>query len=539
MYLPVMKYQDGIGKVTQVKFGGLNRTAGAGDGDLTDMLNLTSDHYPVLSVRPPRYLHKILADPGGIYAWDKLCWVDGEGFYYDGKRKGTVTRGQKVFGHVGAYIVILPDKAYYNLVTDTFGSLEARWSGQELYFGNGKLYEEEAAANRIRAEGIDWNDYFRAGDAVTISGCTVNPGNNMTPIIREIDGDSLYFDENIFTLLDGKEYVEGGRLQISRDVPDLKFVCENGGRLWGCTDAAYYCCCPNDPFNWNVYAGLDADAWTVPSGSAGAFTGVVAYKGYPAFFKEEIIHKVYGSVPSAFSVQDSATLGLAEGSAGSLAVAGEMLFYLNRRGIMAYGGGIPQPVCEAFGSEHYKQAVAGSDGLKYYVSMCDELGRWGLYVYDTQRRLWHKEDDTHALGFALSQGCLYMLNDKGEIWIVGDPAEVPPGCQPESAIAWLAEFADSTLESPNKKGVTKLQLRLELEPGARAQVRIQYDSDGRWHRFGRELGEGVKRSYYLPVIPRRCDHFRIRIDGVGQCKIHSMAIEAGSGSEYKTTGRRN
>lgn len=57
----------------------------------------------------------------------------------------------------------------------------------------------------------------------------------------------------------------------------------------------------------------------------------------------------------------SATLGLAAGCNKSLAVAGEVLFYLSRSGVMAYTGGIPQPMGAAFGTKRFKNAVAGSD----------------------------------------------------------------------------------------------------------------------------------------------------------------------------------
>ena len=76
MKLPSMKFSDGIYKKKQIKFGGLNHSTGAGDGELWDMRNLTSDHSPVLAVRAPRYLYKMLGTPGGIFSWDGLCWVE-------------------------------------------------------------------------------------------------------------------------------------------------------------------------------------------------------------------------------------------------------------------------------------------------------------------------------------------------------------------------------------------------------------------------------------------------------------------------------
>ena len=255
------------------------------------------------------------------------------------------------------------------------------------------------------------------------------------------------------------------------------------------------------------------------------------------FFKEDHIYKVYGSGPSSYQVLGSATLGLQDGCHGSLAVAGETLFFLGRNGIIAYTGGIPHPVGAPFGAERFSDAVAGSDGLRYFVSMQGEDGHHSLYVYDTQHGLWHKEDNTHATHFARYGGNLYMLTAGGEILMVGDIHDPPADTEEEAAVGWFAEFSDFTEQDPNHKGIGKLQIRLELEEGASMQALLQFDSDGSWHEVGGVIGEGPKRSYYLPIVPRRCDHYRLKLTGVGGCVIHSIVRETYSGSEF--TNRRN
>ncbi len=539
MKLPDIRYLDRTKKTTQVKFGGLNHTLGAGDGEIWDMNNMTGDHYPLLATRERRYKVLTLEQPGGLFSWDKLCWVDGTGFYYDGVWKGGVSAGCKRFASMGAYIVILPDKCFYNVKTDTFGSMEAHWSGAKLTFTNGLLYDEEAEANTITCEGVLWSDYFRSGDAVTISGCTKHPENNKTAIIREIDGDKLYFYEYAFKLDEEKPYAEEGELKLSRTVPDLLHICENENRLWGCTGSTIYASKLNDIFNWNVYDGLESDAWTVEPTAAGELTGCVSYKGYAVFFKEGQIYKVYGSTPSSYSVVGSASLGLAQGSGESLAIAGETLFYLGRNGIMAYSGGIPQPISQAFGTEHYRNAVAGSDGLKYFVSMQDGDGEWGLFVFNTQTGLWHKEDTSHVTHFAYCGDNLYMLNDLGEVWTAGRAVTIPEGAGQEAPFDWMVEFADFTEDDPNKKSAGRMQLRMDLEKEATATVYIQYDSDGRWREMRTLYDDGEKRSWCIPVIPRRCDHYRVRLCGTGGCLIYSLAREYSQSSGLKSNHWRN
>lgn len=206
---------------------------------------------------------------------------------------------------------------------------------------------------------------------------------------------------------------------------------------------------------------------------------------------------------------------------------------------MAYTGGIPQPVGKAFGMERFRNAVAGSDGLKYYVSMLGDDGEWWLYVFDTQRGLWHKEDKCHATHFAYWEGNLYCLKDNGEIWILGTAREAPEGCSEEKDLEWNVEFADFVDGSQDKKGVGKLQIRLSLEEGEVLRVWAQFDSDGEWRLVREIIGEDPKRSYCIPVVPRRCDHYRIRLEGTGACRIHSMTREWYAGSELKSRAGGN
>ena len=539
MKLPSIVYQDGIRKGTQVKFGGLNHNLGAGDGELWDMRNLTSDYYPLLASRGRRRLFRTLTKGNGLYSWDALAWADGTKFFYGGIERGSVEDSEKTFCALGAYLIILPDKKYYNTLTGEFGSLESEWAGTSLTFTNGKLFEEDAEANTIQCAGVDWSAYFKAGDAVTISGCTKHTENNKTPVIREIDGDKMYFYEYAFTL-DGDKgetpYTESRNMTVRRTVPMLRYICENENRLWGCDDTTIYASKLGDPFNWNVYEGLDTDSYAVDTGSAGKFTGCVSFLGYPIFFKEDHIYKVYGSLPSNFEIMGSATLGVADGSGRSLAIAGETLFYLSRAGIMVYSGGIPQPVGAAFGVDRFKNAVGGSDGLKYYVSMTGPDGEL-LYVYDTQKGLWHTEDATKARYFARFGGNLFLLNDQGEVWIAGNVQNAPESTE-EEPVAWSAEFGDFTENDPNKKGVSKLQLRMELEEGTEVQVYLKFDG-GEWLKVDEKLCEAKKRSYYLPIVPRRGDHYRLKLEGKGPFRLYSLTREYYSGSELKSTQGRN
>ncbi|MCD8377086.1 MAG: hypothetical protein LUD69_09105 [Oscillospiraceae bacterium] len=513
--LPEMKYADEITKKQTVEFAGYDHRVGAGDGTLWDMENLTGEHCPALASRRPRWIVERLEQPNGLYGRDGLYWGDGTDFYADGTLAGQVEDGPKAFASLGAYVVVLPDKVYYNRLTGAFGSLEASLTGL-CYFQDGLYAGEEAAGNTIYCQGANWEDYFSAGDAVSIAGSALEE-NNATIIVREIEGDYLRFYENSFTVSE-----EGETLTVSRDVPDLDFLCENENRLWGCKEDTIYASKLGDIFNWNVFDGLSTDSYAVDVGSAGDFTACCSYLGYPCFFKEDHIYKVYGDKPSNFQVMGSANLGVERGSAASCAVAGEVLYYLSRTGVCAWSGGLPQSIPAPGGTERCRH------GGRYFVSMADSGGEYHLFVYDTRLGQWHREDALEVLGFGWD-GELYFLDSGGTLWLNGDARTVPDGAEEEDTVSSAAEFGDFTEGDPNKKGLGKLHLRLELEEGAEVTVWLQPDG-GDWLEVA-SLSSPVKRSYYLPIVPRRCDHFRIKLTGTGLWKLYSLARESYSGSE--------
>lgn len=543
MKLEPMRYSDNITKSKQVNFGGLNHRIGARDGELWDMKNLTAEHYPVLSTRPRRLLAwDNLQKPNGVFWWDTLYWVDGTGFYREGQFAGVVKDTEKIFAGIGPYVIIFPDKKAYHTQTGKMMDLEEKVCVTNVSFQNGTIYEEPAEANTIYHAGTNWADHFKPGDAVTISGCTAQPKNNQTIIIREIAGDELRFYENSFEIT-GTGYKETGTVTIERKLPELKAVFECDNRLWGFNDRTIFASKLGDPFNWNVYDGLSTDAWAVEIGGTSALTAGIVYNGYPTFFTMNAIYKVFGKYPSAYQTSKTDGHGVIPAARHSLAIAGNVLFYLSSAGVCAYTGGHPTLISAPFGDQQFYAAVAGSDGDRYFVSMTDYKKRTArLYVYDTRYGLWHIEDGTDLIGAAHYGGNLLMMTTDGVTFIVKDNEDRPYYTVEEDTFDWYAEFADfygySTYKGsgtpiPQHKGIVKLQLRLELERDATAKLEIQYDSSGEWIHVA-ELDGTVKQNHYLGMIPHRCDHFRLRLEGHGGMRLYSLAYDYYEGSNLNT-----
>ena len=121
-----------------------------------------------------------------------------------------------------------------------------------------------------------------------------------------------------------------------------------------------------------------------------------------------------------------------------------------------------------------------------------------------------------------------MLASDGGLWLAGDPRSIPEGAVQET-LQSAAEFGDFIEGSPGKKGLSKLLLRAELEAGASLRVLVRYDG-GPWRQAG-QLQAEKKRSFLLPLIPRRCDHYRIRLEGTGGWRLFSLTREFYLGTE--------
>jgi hypothetical protein len=314
----------------------------------------------------------------------------------------------------------------------------------------------------------------------------------------------------------------------------MDFVTESGNRLWGCRYGIaangevvneIYASKLGDFKNWNCFMGISTDSYVASCGSDGQFTGAITHLGYPLFFKENCIHKVYGQFPSNFQIQETECRGVERGCERSLAVVNETLFYKAKTGVCAFGGSLPQEISYAFGDARYSNAVAGGHGNKYYISMADPSGQYHLFVYDTGKNMWHKEDNTRAACFCSCRNELYFIDYNSKQIM----AELGAG---DELVSWMVETGDIGLDRPEAKYLSRLKIRMALDAGATVHIYAQYDYSRDWELLY-EWRTPFYRSVSIPVRPRRCDHLRLKIEGTGNAKIYSILKIIEEGSVYE------
>ena len=522
--LPYLQNTRSKTKQQIVAFRGLNLTENHADGEFAATTNLTSAEFPVLTQRAERKVFRAGTATTALYARGHLVFVDGTSLYYYNSTTGlytvvgTVTAGAKQFATVNTKVVIWPDKVYLDLNDLTVKPLEHT----ETCAGSFAIVATPAATT-FTTTGAAFA--FAKGDAVKVSGCTTATANNgVTAIIRSIstDGKTLTFDTAVFVA--GTE----SAVTLSRAVPDMDYICEWNNRLWGCGGGTIYASALGEPQNFNVFDGLSTDSYAVAVGSDGDFTGCMGYPTHILFFKEHMVHKVYGTKPSNYEITPGFWHGIKKGSNKSAAIINGVMYLHTPDGIVAYAGSIPSIVSAALGTHSFKDAVACARGTDYVVSMYDEAtGKWGIYVYDTLRGLWMREDATQVKDFAFHDGHLYFVSGND---IIGY-GTAAPALSSEPKIEWSAELCRFDEHITETKNYSRLNLRCELEAGSWLRVELATDND--IFREVRTISANGRRVLAIPIRPTRCDSFRLRLSGKGRCRVYTLTREFSTGSDLR------
>lgn len=573
--------QRGRNRSITADFRGLNLSQGIGDGEWAWMQNMDTREYPAVARRQKRVHVATLNKPNGLCATDRLCFVDGVKFYYNGFYYGDVEDSEKTLVPMGAKIAIFPDKKLFDTTTLSFTDMEQKnvssgtvsvtlAKGDGTPYGeyteggtapenpeNGQLWLDTSgdapvmktwseaqglwvaeATTYVLVSATGLGQGLKALDGVTVSGLE-EAGLNGDWILTDAGPDYI-----LFTGILQKTLTQTGEVRVERTCPEMDFVVEKDNRLWGCSSADHeiYCCKLGDPTNWRAYQGVATDSYAVTVGTPGPFTGAAVSGSAVIFFKENCLHRVYGTQPSNFTVYVDNLRGVQQGCHKSAVRVNEYLYYKSVFDVCVYADSEVAGISAALGTESYKNAVAGVCGSRLYLSMEDQEGAWQLLVYDTAAGVWTREDGTHALGFASCLTETFMLRADGELYallpgeynkdffMVGSDYTVYAQEETDEEVSWELRTGEILRELPDHKYIGKIQLYLELDPGARAEVALRRDG-GAWEKV-QELSGGDQRRCTLPIYPRRCDRMEIRLTGVGHARLVNWSKYVGYGSEY-------
>ena len=565
-----------------LEFKGLNRRDYVEEGEMSDMKNLTSDNYPLLTPRRPRGMYELpdnVTVPYHIMArYNKLAMIakytyededeeeqEAIGFFFDGELVEDVVGLTETTDLVAinTKICFFPQKSYVEVLQsgtsvvikdNSFGYL-----GLELTLSNASVDASNTEA-LLTIPALEAGESIGYDDAVDIHITSYTPsGGSATATSFDIsaavedylpDTNQLVLPRETFIEMTGEgvtEFTITGTLK--RNVPDMDMVMEWNNRLWGASskENTIYACKLGDPKNWSYFQGTSLDSYYAQQGTDGMWTGCGQYSSHIIFFKQNGMARIYGTAPSNFQITSTKCYGVEEGSRGSVVTINDRIFYKSVIGIMCYEGGTPYCISEKFNYE-FKNVMGGSEGRKYYASIVTKDVGAELMVLDTERGVWHKEDNLKMQDTCNIDDKMYFITHDSEAITcsndiladgyllvgTGEPTEgivneVNADIPTEDEFEWSATFGPFDEFIENRKIYSKLMLRLIREADSQVDVYISINQ-GPWEQVY-SFDPAVTGGDYIPIIPRRCDRYSIKIVGRGDCKIKSLTrnVRRGTG----------
>ena len=208
-------------------------------------------------------------------------------------------------------------------------------------------------------------------------------------------------------------------LKVTRRHPKMDHICQFKNRIWGCRYGEndreefvneIYASALGDPLNFFRMEVTAADSYVAPVGTGEEFTGMCAMEDYLLIFKEDRIYVVSGTEPANFRLREVTGPGVQAGSAKSAVMIGGACYYKSPHGVMRITPyNYPTCISDALGPDVWSDAIGGTDGRNYYISMVRD-GVRELYQYHIALGMWTKEDDPAGLQTMLyANGDLLMI----------------------------------------------------------------------------------------------------------------------------------
>lgn len=578
-----------------MQFKGLNRRSYIEDGEMPDMENLSADDFPLLSPRKSRTrvrLDSSIVKPLQIIArYGRLAMLATDSnndvyFWFDGVRRTAVT-GLSTSSRMVAIntkICFFPDKTYIEILPNgtsytmgSFGHLEE----EQTVSGTPFTLTTEYGKFDVPA-----NHSFKYDDAITLrASVTYTNTNNVSVtktvstscLIEAVENDNtICIAADVFMLTDAdtsKAMTITATLSRTMGNIELDHVIEWNNRLWGASneDNTIYACKLGDPTNWQYFQGTSLDSYYATQGTDGIWSGVAAYSGHIIFFKPNGMCRIYGTAPSNYQVTNTKCYGVEDGSSLSVVTINDVVYYKSLIGIMAYSGGTPVCISDKLTTE-FANVVAGSEGSKYYATVQKKTNEdaFEFIVFDIDKGLWLREDNLKIRSCCAINNRLYVStfegsslvcsdtlycdpylvetieNTQGALYIINPPERDDDWSdlvawhynsedmvyEPEyEKIAWRAVFGPFHEYLETRKIYSKLALRLKANAESSAAVYIAID-DGDWELV-KEYPSVSTSGERIPIIPRRCDRYSVKIEGEGGCEIVSLTRHVRKGSYGK------
>ena len=189
------------------------------------------------------------------------------------------------------------------------------------------------------------------------------------------------------------------------------------------------------------------------------------------------------------------------------------IIFKSGREILSYNGSTFSKLSEKLGVLEGDCEGSAVLGDSCYLNI-SEADKRRIYVYNAQRKLWHIEDGLDFTDGCEMLGTLYVATPEG-VRILADGLQTDKA---SSRVAWFAESGDFRVREGMRKALSRILIRCRMEKGSSLSVYVMYDNDGNYIF----VGKGEEGLCSIPILPRRCDKLKIRLEGKGGFTLNSL-----------------
>lgn len=536
-------------------FFGLNRTESAGFGELSDMVNITSDKYPNISqsaklntvqinseikniqavIKPPESENELLGFCGvadGIFYFNNYQIPFAHSFMEIDKDSDVVLlnycdmivilpqmycfqyknpdKNTKVYpmlpGSYDEFITVTTTGAAGETITFKKESLSKTWEEIGFFAGDSLMIETDeenfSALNVYRAK--DRYDNGKGAKVVYNALITGISG-------HELKVQMLNSDDKVIGITDNKneaiKYEFKKTLRVYKRAPLLDCACIYANRIWGVekNGECIYASAPGKPYEFSKFSGLSTDSWYTEVADAGPFTGIETLHDGVVAFKERKIYHIFGDRATNFNIaKQFSHIGCIDKN--SITKNDSSVFFASNDGIYEYFGGDPVNISRNIGIDRYFNVSAFSNGRKLYMSINNEPK---IYVYTMGMGLWHIEaEEMMRWGFVFKNE-LYFLTSNGLLK------------QSENFHNnWSVTLCDITENDIRQKGINDIFIRTKNFENSSIYVFVATNDDD-FRLCGMTDSPG-NYTFRVPVRFIKGDKYKIKISGEGSSYIKDI-----------------
>ncbi len=537
------------------RFDGLCDEVVASQHSWRSMQNMSGSAYPSICTRKPYHVLRRVDVDTQVFSHDKLMLLQGDTLYEGTRSIGRIGKGKRCCASMGEDFIIMPDKLLYNAALGTLRPMEQRYRKRDIQFtitdafgepykdyvvsdtppGNHALWLDtrEKKLKRyqngvyesvqsiyicLEAPGID--EGFAVGDAVSISGIRALPELNQSYIIEGLQTNRLLvmgYLPHLFT--------ESSEVEIARSVPTLDRMAVWNQRLWGfnAEKREVYASKLGNPCVFEAFSGLSGDSYLLSLDEEPL--QLIAWEEELLIFCADCIYRITGNRPQNFRTVRMEQPGLRKGSEDSLQLLNGALYYLSSQGVMYYNGLFHRINKAAL--RNIGDCIAFTQGNRYYL--CQQNGaEQGIFVYDSERAFWHKEENCCVSSACRHKGTAYFITNNA-LLSVGKPDKAleDGSMEQEGPLYWFAETADFSLTLPDKRNLDMIQVMLSGKGDYAIFVAFDVDpqetdnSKIPWKIVDADVFRG-ELAVRVPICAQPCHTMRLRISGNGSATIYSI-----------------